>query len=119
MNLTQKQKDKHQRQGYINLLEQTIKSLFKMFRNKTTTEAQFIQKINQFKKKLEKIAEIGVSSEYHQKIENYITHLYRQTQRDFVFDEQREINMTRLNRIQKFKNSTSYKKEKHKKKAFE
>jgi L-lactate utilization protein LutC len=116
MNLTQKQKDKHKRQGYINLLEQAVKSLFKMFRKQITTQEQFLQKINQFIKKIDKVSSIGVSSEYHKKLENYITHLYKQTQQHkFILDEQRESNMTKLNRLQKFKNSTSYKKEKHKK----
>jgi len=44
----------------------------------------------------------------------YIFQLHQECQHEFKLDDIREVNMTHLNRLQKLKNGTSYKKDKHK-----
>ena len=62
--------------------------------------------------------EINLDSEYHQHLKAYIKRLYSQTCmtevfNDKKFDDIREAEMSNLNRLQKLKNGTSYKKDKH------
>jgi len=113
MRYTPKQIEKYQRQKYIAFLEKTTKNLFKMFRNEATSQEQFIKKFHELKEKLDGLTEIRLDSEYHQRLKSYIERLYQETQEEFILDDIRESNMTLLNRLQKLKNGTSYKKEKH------
>jgi hypothetical protein len=62
---------------------------------------------------------VHLDSEYHQQLKMYIERLYVQTceteeMSDKAFDDIREAEMSNLNRLQKLKNGTSYKKDKHK-----
>ncbi|SFV66909.1 hypothetical protein MNB_SV-12-1265 [hydrothermal vent metagenome] len=114
MKYTPKQIEKYQRQRYINTLEKISKNLFKMFRNENTTKEQFIKKFYEIKKKLDSFVDIRLDSEYHHQLKAYIEKLYQETEQEFKLDDIREANMTLLNRLQKLKNSSSYKKEKHK-----
>jgi predicted RND superfamily exporter protein len=116
MRYTAKQIEKYQRQRYITFLEKVTKNLFKMFRDESTTQEQFLKKFNELKKKLNEQEEVQLTSEYHHQMKNYIDQLSLETQKEFVLDDIREANMTLLNRLQKLKNGTSYKKEKHKNK---
>ena len=47
-------------------------------------------------------------------MKSYIEKLHSQCQEEFKLDDIREANMSHLNRLQKLKNSSSYKKDKHK-----
>ena len=114
MKYTPKQIEKYQRQRYINNLEKVTKNLFKMFRNSDTTQEQFLKKFKELKINLDKHSNIMLNSEYHEQIKQYIDRLYSESQNEFIFNDIREINMTHLNRLQKLKNATSYKKDKHK-----
>ncbi|KIM08977.1 MAG: hypothetical protein KU29_02570 [Sulfurovum sp. FS06-10] len=114
MKYTPKQIEKYQRQRYISFLEKVTKNLFKMFRDETTTQEQFLEKFEELKKKLDEQIVIQLNSEYHHQMKVYIERLYQECQSEFVLNEIRDINMTHLNRLQKLKNGTSYKKEKHK-----
>ncbi len=114
MRYTPKQIEKYQRQKYINSLEKVTKNLFKMFRNKNITQNQFLKKFEELKKNLDEHTNITLNSEYHEKIKSYIDRLYSECQKNFILDNIRDINMTHLNRLQKLKNQTSYKKDKHK-----
>ena len=114
MKYTPKQIEKYQRQKYINSLEKVTKNLFKMFRNSNTTQEQFLKKFQELKDNLDKQIDIQLNSEYHEQMKSYIYNLYRECQNEFILDDIREINMTHLNRLQKLKNRTSYKKDKHK-----
>jgi len=114
MKYTPKQIEKYQRQKYINSLEKVTKNLFKMFRNINTTQEQFLKRFQELKDNLDKQTDIQLNSEYHEQVKNYIYNLYRECQNEFILDDIREINMTHLNRLQKLKNRTSYKKDKHK-----
>jgi len=114
MKYTPKQIEKYQRQRYIGFLEKVTKNLFKMFRDEQTTQEQFIQKFEELKRKLDEFVEIQLDSEYHHQLKIYIEKLYNESQHEFKLDDIREANMTLLNRLQKLKNGTSYKKDKHK-----
>ena len=85
-----------------------------MFRDEKTTQEQFLKKFDELKKKLDEQVDIQLNSEYHHQMKAYIERLYNEVQSEFKLDDIRDINMTHLNRLQKLKNGTSYKKEKHK-----
>jgi len=113
MKYTPKQIEKYQRQKYISFLEKISKNLFKMFRNESTTQEQFLKKFYELKEKLDDLIEIRLDSEYHHQLKAYIEKLHQETLGAFKFEESRENHMTQLNRLQKLKNGSSYKKEKH------
>ena len=113
MRYTPKQIEKYQRQRYITFLEKVTKNLFKMFRDEETTQEQFLKKFDELKKKLNEQVEIQLHSEYHHQMKSYIERLSFEVEKEFVLDDIREANMTLLNRLQKLKNGTSYKKDKH------
>jgi hypothetical protein len=121
MAFTQKQIDKFNRQKYITELEKISKNLFRMFRDTKITASSFMVKFGQLKKKFDDKEGIHLDSEYHQQLKKYIDRLYVQTCDDDRFDDKRlddmrEAEMSNLNRLQKLKNGTSYKKDKHKSK---
>jgi hypothetical protein len=113
MKYTPKQIEKYQRQKYISFLEKISRNLFRMFRNESINQEQFLKKFYELKKELNKLVEIRLDSQYHDQLKEYLDRLYHETQKEFNLEEIRESNMTQLNRLQKLKNSASYKKEKH------
>jgi 5'-deoxynucleotidase YfbR-like HD superfamily hydrolase len=113
MRYTPKQIEKYQRQRYITFLEKVTKNLFRMFRDEKTTQEQFLKKFDELKEKLDEQVDIQLNSEYHHQMKAYIERLYNEVQSEFKLDDIRDINMTHLNRLQKLKNGTSYKKDKH------
>ena len=88
-----------------------------MFRDEKTTQEQFLKKFKELKIKLDEQVDIQLNSEYHHQMKAYIERLYNEVQSEFKLNDIRDINMTHLNRLQKLKNGTSYKKDKHKYKA--
>lgn len=119
MRYTQKQIDKFNRQKYITELERMSKNLFKMFRNENTNADSFVQKFVQLKIKLDARLDVHLDSEYHQQLKTYIERVYQQTCKsddftDLKLDDMRDAEMSQLNRLQKLKNGTNYKKDKHK-----
>lgn len=88
-----------------------------MFRDENTTQEVFVNKFNDLKKKLHEQPEVQLTSEYHHQMKSYIEQLSFEVEKEFVLDDIREANMTLLNRLQKLKNGTSYKKDKHKNKS--
>ncbi len=121
MRYTQKQIDKFNRQKYITELEKISKNLFRMFRDETVDTENFMLKFEQLKKKFDEKVEVQLDSEYHQQLKIYIERLYQQTCSAALFtdkdlDDMRDAEMSNLNRLQKLKNGTSYKKDKHKSK---
>lgn len=113
---TDKQVAKFNRQKCIALLEQMTKSLFRMFRTKTTTKEQMMARFSVMDDKLKKLGEVYLDSEYLRAMKSYIDKVPQILASAENLDEIRDINMTRLNRIQKIKNETEYKKDKHTKK---
>jgi len=122
MAYTQKQRDKFNRQKYITELEKISKNIFRMLRDSNVQSQDFVLKFEQLKKKFDERVEVQLDSEYHQQLKSYIIRLHRATclTEDFtdkVFDDIRDAEMSNLNRLQKLKNATSYKKDKHKSKC--
>ncbi len=121
MRYTQKQIDKFNRQKYIIELEKISKNLFRMLRDENICSEKFSKKFVELKKKFDEKVETHLDSEYHQHLKAYIERLYAQTCMiesftDKKFDDLREAEMSNLNRLQKLKNGSSYKKDKHKSK---
>lgn len=90
-----------------------------MFRDDTVGAENFMVKFQQLKKKFDEKEEVHLDSEYHHQLVTYIERLYLQTcsSQNFTdkdFDDMRDAEMSNLNRLQKLKNGTSYKKDKHK-----
>jgi hypothetical protein len=78
-----------------------------------------VVKFKALKKKFDEKAEMHLDSEYHQQLKAYIERVYDQTCsvelfNDKSFNDVRDVEMSNLNRLQKLKNATSYKKDKHK-----
>lgn len=121
MRYTQKQVDKFNRQKYIVELEKISKNLFRMFRDENVVALDFVIKFGQLKKKFDEKDEVHLESEYHQQLKEYIVRVHVRTClvevfTDKEFSDIREAEMSNLNRLQKLKNGTSYKKDKHKSK---
>ena len=92
-----------------------------MFRDSKINAESFIIKFKQLKKKFDERTEVHLDSEYHQQLKEYIVRIYAQTCEAEIFTDKkfsdiREAEMSNLNRLQKLKNGTSYKKDKHKSK---
>ena len=90
-----------------------------MFRDKNIKAKGFEKKFTSLKESFDKKDEIFLNSEYHQEMKSYIISLYYRLiiSEDFtdkIFNDVREAEMSNLNRLQKLKNRTSYKKDKHK-----
>lgn len=84
-----------------------------MFRDPTTTQNSFIAKCTILNKKLAEMKDVHLDTEYHRETRKYIKQLFDNIKSIQDFENMRSINMTRLNRLQKIKNETEYKKEKH------
>jgi hypothetical protein len=122
MAYTQKQIDKFNRQKYITELEKISKNIFRMLRDEKVSSKDFVLKFEQLKKRFDERVAMHLDSEYHQQLKEYIVRLYNVTCldemfSDKIFDDIREAEMSNLNRLQKLKNGTSYKKDKHKSKS--
>ena len=90
-----------------------------MLRDTNVSSQSFVVKFDTLKKKFDEKEEISLDSEYHQQLRAYIERLYMQTCQveifdDKMFDDLRDAEMSNLNRLQKLKHGTSYKKDKHK-----
>ena len=90
-----------------------------MLRDDKVNAEAFVVKFEELKKKFDKREAIHLDSEYHQQLQVYIVRLHTSTCNDSeftdkIFSDIREAEMSNLNRLQKLKNGTSYKKDKHK-----
>ncbi len=112
---TPKQIEKYQRQKYISFVEKITKNLFKMLRDEKTTVSIFKKKFDELIKKMEQLDPIRLDSEYLKETQSYIDRLYQhsQTLDDETFEDIRAAEMSNLNRLQKLKQKSNYKKEKH------
>jgi len=88
----------------------------------TSVDAQiFLVKFEGLKKVFDEKVATQLDSEYHKQLKSYIERLYIQTCKgegfdDTAFENIREAEMSNLNRLQKLKNDSTYKKDKHKSK---
>jgi hypothetical protein len=95
-----------------------------MFRDESVCSDKFSKKFIELKKKFDEKTEIHLDSEYHQQLKIYIERVYvvtcvTETFDNKQFNDLRDAEMSNLNRLQKLKNGTSYKKDKHKSKRQE
>jgi len=91
-----------------------------MFRNSNTTAKEFVDKFRELKLKLDKYEDLHLDMGYYRELEEYINRLYDSLTIEDIFTDKnlndiRDVEMSNLNRLQKLKNSSSYKKNKHKK----
>jgi len=90
-----------------------------MLRDENVGSQNFMVKFEALKKKFDEKEVVQLDSEYHQELKSYIERLYKQTCMveqfcDKGLNDIRDAEMSNLNRLQKLKNGTSYKKDKHK-----
>ena len=115
---TEKQIEKYQRQKYITFLDKITKNLFRLLRHEGTTAEKFVAKLDEMMRQLSKLEQPRMDSEYMQQTQAYIERLHMDTQSegfdDARYTEIHEAEMSNLNRLQKLKNKSTYKKEKHK-----
>ena len=114
---TAKQIEKYQRQKYITFLDKITKNLFRLLRHEEATAETFVAKLDEMMRQLSKLEKPRMDSEYMQQTQAYIERLHMDTQSE-GFDDARyaeihEAEMSNLNRLQKLKNKSTYKKEKH------
>ncbi len=90
-----------------------------MFRNEATKAEDFKNKFSELMKKFRGLESIRLDSEYLRATQAYIDRLYNdcQTLDDEIFSDIKIAEMSNLNRLQKLKLKSSYKKDKHKHKA--
>ncbi len=115
---TPKQIEKYRRQKYISHLEKIGKNLFRLLRNNETTALKFRRRFSELMQGLDELDQIRLDSEYLRESENYFRDLFNHIDRDdfdnMELDALREEQMSALNRLQKIKNRSSYRKAKHK-----
>ena len=89
-----------------------------MFRDTNISAEKFTEKFHELITRLEQKVEIHLDSEYHNELKSYIYKLKSeidiQNMDDKSLNDMREVHMSNLNRLQKLKNRTTYKKDKHK-----
>ncbi|WP_292657135.1 hypothetical protein [Nitratifractor sp.] len=116
-----KQIEKYRRQKYIAHLEKIGKNLFRMLRRPETSSADFRSRFSKLMQKLDSLESIRLDSEYLRESEAYYRRFFSAIDHeDFSqqnLQEIREAEMSNLNRLQKMKNRSSYRKEKHREKA--
>ena len=100
-------------------LEKIAKNLFRMFRDRDISAEKFVTKFRLLKEKLAQRESVMLESEYHRQLKSYIERVYADICGNDMFDDERlsdirEAEMSNLNRLQKLKNASSYKKFKHK-----
>ena len=120
---TPKQIEKYRRQKYIAQLEKIGKNLFRMLRDEETTARQFQRKFTELLERLDTLDPIRLDTEYHRASEAHFRKLFDEILRDELsqeaFDAMREEELSKLNRLQKMRNRSSYKKEKHRSRTAE
>jgi hypothetical protein len=92
-----------------------------MLRNEGSSAETFSKKFKALKEKLGELEKIPLDQGYYKELEHYLDRLYHETVEADSFDDERlseirELEMSNLNRLQKMKNASSYKKEKHRQK---
>ena len=90
-----------------------------MFRDSAINIEKFRVKFKFLDEKLKSKVEVQLNSEYHQQLKAYINRLYIQTCENENFSNEnfldiKDAEMSNLNRLQKLKNGSNYKKDKHK-----
>lgn len=123
MRYTPKQIEKYNRQKYISYIEKIKKNLFTSFRNRDIDASTLKKKMKELMQGFEKLEKIRLDSEYMQESQKYIDDIYQKVMDkdfdDIEMNNIRDEQLNKLNRLQKMKNKSRYKKDKyaHKQKA--
>lgn len=86
-----------------------------MFRDETTTKEHFVERFLILKWKLDALKDVHLDTEYHREMRKYVENVWHILQGNFDLEAMRWPHMTQLNRLQKLRSTSSYKKQKHKK----
>ncbi len=117
MGYTPKQIEKYNRQKYITYIEKIKKNLFSSFRNSSVDAEALRDKMRELMEGFDKLEKIRLDTEYMRESEKYIQKIYEQIMSDNFDDNEmesiREKQIGILNRLQKMRNRSRYKKEKH------
>ncbi len=99
----------YNRQKCINLLEKITKNMFRMFRKEETTSEQITERFFHLKAQLDALWDIVLNADYHRDMKKYIETLAWTFSGNFNLDDLRWPQMSELNRLQKVKNQSGYK----------
>ncbi|WP_457605577.1 hypothetical protein [Nitratifractor sp.] len=115
---TPKQIEKYRRQSYIAHLGKIGKNLFRMLRaGDGVTLEQFRKRFDELIRRLDELDPIRLDSEHLRQSEEYYRSLHQRVHApgfaESDYRSMREEEMSNLNRLQKMKNRSSYRKEKH------
>lgn len=114
--MSAKQLAKYQRQQCINLLEKMTKYLFRMFRAQQLTEDEIQKRFFVLYDKLVQFKSTDLYAIYHREMRQYVDQVATIFRSSWDITDIADDHMSRLNRLQKLKNASKYKKEKHTKK---
>lgn len=109
---TPSQQAKFNRHKAIRTMEKMMKNMYRMFRDETITLEQVSKRFFELKEQLEDLGRVPLDTEYYREMRKYIEKLSSTLMTQVDIDTIRGTNMTQLNRIQKIKNKTDYKREK-------
>jgi predicted RecB family endonuclease len=104
---------KHHRQQCINLLEKMTRYLFRVFRAKNIDEQTIAKRFFVLYDKLMLLSSTQLYAVYHHEMRRYIDEVAQILRHDWSVDQIADEHMSRLNRLQKLKNASKYKKDKH------
>ncbi len=104
---------KHHRQQCINLLEKMTRYLFRVFRAKNIDEETIAKRFFVLYDKLMLFSSTQLYALYHREMRKYMETVAQIFHHEWSVDQIADEHMSRLNRLQKLKNATKYKKDKH------
>ena len=107
--LSERERDKFNRQQAINILEKITKSMFRLFRDQTSTKDQVKERFSVLYGKLKWLWEVYLDTEYHRAMLDYVQRLEWTLDSFIPLDEIRNKQMRALNGLQKLRNVKKYK----------
>ena len=117
MRYTPKQIEKYNRQKYISYIEKIKKNLYLSFRNHSIDAKTLKIKMQELMQGFSKLEKIRLDTEYIKESQNYIEDIYKHIMSKDFDDKQlnsiRQEQIGILNRLQKMKNKSRYKKDKY------
>ena len=93
-------------------MEKLMKNMYRMFRDESCTLESISKRFYQLEEQLALLGDVHLDTEYYRAIRKYIEKLSATLKTKPDVNAIRSSNMTQLNRIQKIKNQTDYKRKK-------
>ena len=109
--LSDKERDKFNRQQAINILEKITKSMFRLFRDETSTKEQLLERFTTLYWKLTALWDVYLDTEYHGAMLEYVQRLEWVLHSYIPLDEIRSKQMRALNWLQKLRNQKKYRRQ--------